>query len=298
MTFSRSLPVFHSAEQGQNSNQSSWMHKITPHLFRTDGGGNVRYSYCDPEFIVGCVMSEALAPEAWIRLNIQSRWQGVIFKGEHDPRIVPIVKAKGNRDTQNASWCVQKQGCLIVHKLKQSVTSEGMMVWMSKEGLGKPIEERGIVFVEAPGAYAAFRPAWGAYTLEEKQLGRTKPNGAFAGTPPGYILTPEDPFTPVILEVVAKDEVESFEAFKNRVTAANLTRSGPVLKVKSIYGDELTLDTSYARNPTINGKTVNYQPKRVFDSPFIVSDYHSGVVTIRKGGKQAVYDFNALLEQE
>ncbi|MFK7850552.1 MAG: hypothetical protein AB8D78_06195 [Akkermansiaceae bacterium] len=276
---------------GQNSNGSSWMHQITPHLFRTDGGGNLRYSYCDPEFIIGCVMSEARPLEDWVRLNVQSRWQGVIFNGEYDPRIVPIVKAKNNRDTQNASWCVQKKGSLIVHQLKDALGAEGIMVWMSKKGLSDPVEEDGIVFVEAPGAYASFRAAWGDYSFEKKQFG-TQPKL----TPPGFVLIPANPLTPVILEVMAKADVENFEEFKKRVKAATVSRSGAVLTYQSIYGDLLTLDTSYSGNPTINGQAIDYQPERVFNSPFIISDYKSGVMRIRKGREEIVHDFNTLLK--
>jgi len=36
----------------------------------------------------------------------------------------------------------------------------------------------------------------------------------------------------------------------------------------------------------------NYSPKKVYDSPFIDSDFGSGIVTIRKGGHALVLDFN------
>ena len=56
----------------------------------------------------------------------------------------------------------------------------------------------------------------------------------------------------------------------------------------------MTFDSSYQAVPTINGKPINYAPDKVFDSPFLVSDYNSGVVTIRKGERRKVLDFNSL----
>ena len=53
----------------------------------------------------------------------------------------------------------------------------------------------------------------------------------------------------------------------------------------------LTFDTSYRATPAINGKPVDYAPKKVFESPFLNADYNSGIVTIRKGKRKKVLDF-------
>lgn len=53
----------------------------------------------------------------------------------------------------------------------------------------------------------------------------------------------------------------------------------------------LTLDTSYMRTPTINGKPVNYAPEKVYDSPFLNADYNSGIVTISKANRVVELDF-------
>ena len=89
-----------------------------PTRMRTDGGGILRYSYCDPAFIMGTPMTEARPLEDWAAISTQNRWQGVIFAGEHDARIVPIVRPKDNRVAMNAQWSVQSKGSLITQKLK------------------------------------------------------------------------------------------------------------------------------------------------------------------------------------
>ena len=65
-----------------------------------------------------------------------------------------------------------------------------------------------------------------------------------------------------------------------------------VVVCETIYGDRLTLDTSYRKLPTINGKPVDYAPPQVLESPFLTADYNSGIVTIRKGERRKVLDFN------
>lgn len=216
-------------------------------------------------------------------ISSQARWQGVIFEGEGDPRIVPVPRPANNAVAFNQFWSVQSKGCLVTQKLKTHKDAAEMMVWMSKNGLSKPVEEDGIVFVEAPGAYAAIRVAQGSFKLEEQVFKGTKEEGTSFATPPGHILTPENEYAPVILEVMAKSDVASFDAFKAKVKACEPRLEGAVLTYRSIYGDVLTLDTSYAETPTINGKPVDYAPEKVFDSPFLDADYNRGIVTIGKG---------------
>ncbi len=164
---------------------------------------------------------------------------------------------------------------------------------MSKDGHSKPVEEEGIVFVEAPGAYAAVRVGQNGYTLDEKDFSWTDSAGAARTVPSGWIITPKDEYAPVILEVMAKTEVKSFSDFKQQVKGCQPQANGTVLSYQSIYGDTLTLDTSYKQTPTVNEKPINYnKPGKVFDSPFLNSEYDSGVVTIEKGSRKRVLDFN------
>ena len=64
-------------------------------------------------------------------------------------------------------------------------------------------------------------------------------------------------YAPVILEVMAKSDVKSFDVFKAMVKACRIRRNGPALEYKTIYGEQLTFDTSARKPPTINGQPVN-----------------------------------------
>ena len=265
---------------------------LEPPKMRTDGGGIVRYSYCDPAFILGTPMTEARPLSDWVPISSQNRWQGVIFAGQHDPRIVPIARPRDNITAFNGQWSVQSKGSLITQKLKYHKGAAEMMVWISREGLSQPVTEDNVVYVEAPGAYAAIRVGKGGYKLEDKRFTYEKPPGKVSTTPRAWIVTPDDEYTPVILEVMAKSDVENLAAFKAKVQATKPSIETSTLTYTTIYGDTLTLDISYQEVPTINGKPVDYAPKKVFDSPFLNADYNSGVVTISKGTRNKVLDFN------
>lgn len=272
-----------------------------PNALSTDGGGIVRYTYCDPAFILGTPMFEARPLSDWTHISAQNRWQGVIFRGEHDARIVPIVRPDNNRVTLNAFWSVQCKGCLITQKLQDCHGGCEMMVWMSRDGLSDPVEKDGWVFAEAAGraevhgacgAYVAFREAWGDATWNNDVYTITKPEGPVYHTRLGHSMILNDDQAPVILQVMSKANIPSFEAFEALVLSSPVRLEGSVLHVTSIYGDAFTFDTSQQNVATINREPVNYEPQQVFASPFLNSGYETGIVTIRKGQRKCVLDFN------
>ena len=262
-----------------------------PNQLRTDGGGILRYSFCDPAFILGTPMTEARPLSDWVAISAQNRWQGVIFAGEDDARIVPLVRPEDNKVVLNAQWSVQSKGSLITQKLKYHKGGAEMNVWMSEKGLSAPVEEDGVVFVEAEGAWAAIRVSDGGFTWKDGSYTVKAEDGSTRKTPPGRIMALKDEYAPVILEVMAKSDLDSFDTFKAKVKGCEMSMDGAILRYTTIYSDLLTFDTSFEKTPSINGKPVNYAPKKVFESPFLNADYNSGIVTISKGKRKKVLEF-------
>lgn len=257
----------------------------------TDGGGILRYTYCDPSFIIGTPMHEPRPESDWLGISSQNRWHGVIFPGEQMARIIPIARPKDSWRAKNAQWSVQRRGTLIAQKLKSNKGAAEMIVWLSKEGLSEPVEKDGVVFVESDSAYAAVRVAGGGYRWGDPTFTSDTETGQ-RKVRIGRVLVPDDAYTPVIVEVMAKREAKSMTAFMKKVLANKPAINGGVLSYTGVYGDRLTLDTQQKATPTINGKPVDYAPPKVYDSPFLSADYNAGVVTIRKGERQRVLDFN------
>jgi hypothetical protein len=265
-----------------------------PSSLRTDGGGILRYTYCDPAFTIGTLMTEARPFEDWVSISSQARWQGVIFAGHPRARIVPlVVAAKQGRDVLNGQWSVQSKGSLVTQKLNSNHGGGRMIVWMPRQGLAAPVREGGVVFVEAEGAFAAIRVVGSAFTIAGDSLTTRSKEGSTRTAPPGIMVIPEDDFAPVVVEVMSRDKVKDYGDFKRTVKACTVKMKGTVVVCETIYGDRLTLDTSYRKLPTINGKPVDYAPPKVLESPFLTAEYNSGIVTIRKGERRKVLDFNS-----
>ena len=83
-----------------------------------------------------------------------------------------------------------------------------------------------------------------------------------------------------------------YAAFRDAVAGCSLTYSKQILRYRGLGGDEFTFYADQSQSPKVNGKTVDYAPAMVFDSPFVRSKWCSGVVGITKGERTLVLDFN------
>lgn len=244
-------------------------------------GGIVRYSYCTPDFILGLPLLHALPNSAWTLISSQNRWQGVVFAGDAECRIVPLCQAKDGRTAYNQMWGVQAKGAMLCQRLADTavVNTGGMRVYFSPAGLSHRVEEQGWVCCEAPQAYAAVRPARGGYRWGDG------PDAAW--------MIFDDGRAPAILEVARKQDYPSYEAFIAAVVTQQVRWSGPTLTYHSLAGDVLSLPTDYDALPAVNGRPIDLAPDQTFDSPFIQSGWGSGRVTITKGSRTLTLDFDA-----
>ena len=249
---------------------------------RTDYGGILRYSYCTPDFVIGTCMYEARPREDWTLISSQNRSHGVNFAGHENAAILPQCEKTSSNRSYNSQWSVQNKGTLICQKLETNQRAGRSVVWFSEDGLSEPLEEGDWIFAETNGAFAAVKIVSGRYSWEEEP-GRTK----------GKWLVCEKEYSPVILEVDQKSNYKSFKEFRKKILAQPLKFANNTLAYKSIYGDDFTFYADYSKSPKINGLTVNYAPEKVYDSPFLQSDWNSGIVHIQKGNRELILDFNS-----
>jgi hypothetical protein len=252
------------------------------YVMRPDYGGILRYTYCTPDFIMGTSMVEARPHEQWAAISSQNRWDGVVFGGARDACLFaqPLKPERGS--VYNSHWTVQRKGIMILQKLLTHRHAHGQRIWFA-EALERS-EEGGWVFAEAPRAYAACRVVSGGTHWEE-----AVPEDGAVGT----WLACEDEFTPIIFEVARKSDFPDLAAFKSAIGSSPLSVEDGVLRYRSsFYGDELTFHADSAEPPRVNGKPVDFRPSNTYDSPFIQSEWGSGIVTLQKDGRRVVLNFN------
>ena len=114
------------------------------------------------------------------------------------------------------------------------------------------------------------------------------------GNERGKWLVNEDARAPVVIEVMRKMELSSFDAFRSRVLQRpELKVREGMLRFTGIYGDDFEFFADSARRPNVNGEPVDYAPDLGLSSPWLTSRWDSGLVTLSKHGRREVLDFRA-----
>ena len=260
-----------------------------PAAIKPKDGDVLHYTYCTPDFVMGTLMVPALKCDAWALVTSQNRWEGVIFAGNPTARIFPQeVATKATTQYFNQSWSVQNKGVMIEQRLKTAnKLTKGHHVWF--DGSLKREEREGWVFAEAPQAYAAVRVVGGGSSQWAPEMG--KKGELESGK--GMWFKCQDEFAPVIIEVARKSDYPDFAAFQKAILKNTLTWKDKRLDYRSdFYKTQLTLFADYSKPPQVDGVSVNYNPPKAYDSPFIQCDFGSGVVTLRYGDKKQILNFN------
>lgn len=149
----------------------------------------------------------------------------------------------------------------------------------------RSVDSTGWIFCRAGSVYVAVFPFKPYQWIEEKADWRFRSSELKNG---------------IIAEVGSSDEDRSFEAFKNRVsklkpsfqnfdknlTVSYGTRGGDLMKFT--FGGERQL----------NGKTVNFKSRKLFDSPFIESERGSGIVRMMYQNQHMELNFTKVTIRE
>jgi hypothetical protein len=252
---------------------------------RQDQGGILRYAYCTPEFILGLGETAAHPMADWTMISSQNTWRGVIFAGQRDARIIPQAWPNSGGNTYNQQWGVQREGTQVTCQLPTTMTagcSGQMRVWFARSSLSNRVDDAsGWVFVEAQSAYAAVRPARGGYKWVPSD----------DNVKDGDWMVLEDSMSPVILEVARKSDFADYAAFQRAIIACPLRWEGPTLTYTGRSGHVFTFTPDTSALPTVDGAPENLGPARVYDSPFVQSQWDSGKITIQKGARHLELDF-------
>ena len=80
--------------------------------------------------------------------------------------------------------------------------------------------------------------------------------------------------------------------FQTRILHNALSVTNGNLSYKSGDGTRFTFFGDLSNPPQVNGQRPGYSSKRVFNSPFMQSNWGSGKVTITYAGHGSTYDFS------
>jgi hypothetical protein len=245
----------------------------------------LRYGFATPHYVLG---SAGLDPKWLDDAGMGFRWQGVVFRSHPLARIGFEVMPASAADWHgfNPFFSVQDRNVLVTRRWvpvppnPKTALPAYLRVYFSPT-LDAVEEDGGWVFARAGAAFAALRPAAGGYrwTPAWKHADAvTAENKAF--------LTLDTETAPVVMVVNdAADYGVDFAAFKAAVKAEPIRAAdgGVSFATVTFHGPD--------RPATVDGRPINLAPTRGYDSPFIRSDWNSGLIYIRKGDETVVLDF-------
>jgi hypothetical protein len=245
----------------------------------------VRRGFCTPGYVLG---SAALDPRWLDDTSMGFRWQGMVFADDPLSRIGFEVLPAKRKDWHgfNPFFSIQDRNVLITQKWvpippnPPTANPSYLRIYFSPT-LDLVQEEGGWIFAKGGNAFAAVKVVAGGYQWTPAWQHAdtiTEETKAF--------VTLDTENAPVIL--IANDASDyggSFDAFKSAIKARPVQYADGAVKFETLtfYGP--------AMNGLINGEPVNLTPARGYDSPFIRSEWGSGLIHIRKGDDTLVLDF-------
>jgi len=252
------------------------------------GGRMIRYSYWTPESVLGSWMLDPGLEYAAI--NTQNRWQGVIFSTGPNKRIFPQSVGLGNGKTYNQHVAVQHQNVMLVANHPRAKQTGQMRVYFPKTLRQRAFEKDGWVVLKEGNAWLGVKVLSRTFNVAVKNYEFRE------GEKNGDWLWPKEDKPPVVFVTsrVSKHETQDdFLAYLGNHDHG-IVNGRATYRFVDPAGDEtcLVLELKALAVPQVNGKPVDLQPGRVFDSPFLTSTHGSNVVQIRKGDRHMRLDFN------
>ena len=282
----------------------------------------LRYSWVTPDYILGTQMDHPAAVHS--HLSCQARWQGITFNTGTNMRIFPrdVIEEKEGKWKmglesfyRSAQWRTvlvtqQARGWSQVNPEwfpKKDMASRDFGIYFST-GLDRVEEKAGWIFVQEGNTYVAIKvirdrkvdPEHAERYIASKALYAELDDDAYEWNRERRIIRFKDKYSPIIFETARKADYATLEDFTADILDNPLLLHNTVVPewyVVSYTGcganaKEIIFNAANNEMPTVGGEYIDYAPAKVYDSPYLQSDYNSGVITVQKGTDKLVLDFN------
>ncbi|MGL1891288.1 MAG: hypothetical protein OCD02_06640 [Spirochaetaceae bacterium] len=283
----------------------------------------VKYSWVTPDYILGTQMDHPMV--VYNHLATAGRWQGLITA---DPgvRITTVSldpQPGSNKDGKEYSLelvynSIQHNNVLITQQSRRwtQINPDWYPAYDGKyyerpfgiylgNGWDKVIESEGWIFVAYNNTYVAIKVlqletdddplAWAKGTDKFQNQILLKQN-SYSWNDDKSIIRFNNKFSPAIIEAGRKKEYNSFNNFMNKITNNTIEMFKTVVTGETgfiLVYKEITFNAANPHDAAkIGGKYVDYTPSKVFDCPFIKSDYDSGVVSLKSSENEVTMEFN------
>ena len=208
----------------------------------------------------------------YVQVIDQNRAMGVKFASGIDDRVMVFGKGNSNNNKSYADLSgVTREDCMVVQR-DQNVNSSGngTLVFVPTNLWSNRVETGGWLFLESGDAFCAVKPATEGYTAAEGLR--------------GYDLEMDNMWAPVIIQTGQASNYADFAAFQASVMGNALTYASGTMNYTSEAGDTFTFYANSRTTPKVNGTTVNLNPDKTYDSPYLSMVHGEEVATVSYPG--------------
>jgi methionine-rich copper-binding protein CopC len=237
------------------------------------GNSNLRRdTWVTPDYTMGTLTFDM--NRQYTQISDQNRAMGVMFASGPNNRVMVFGKGASTDDKSYADLSgVTRADCMVVQRDQNANnTGSGTLVFVPNNLWNARVEASNWLFLQSGNAYCAIRPAGGGYTAT------TAANGVD--------LSLGNIWAPVIIQMGQAANYADFAAFRTSVIANSLTFSSNTLNYTSEAGDVFTFYANSKTTPLVNGITVNLNPAKTYDSPYLSMTHGTDLATVSYPGYQ------------
>lgn len=279
-----------------------------------------RYSWITPDYILGSQMDHPLAIHS--HLSVAARWQGVTFASDDGARVFPAAI----NQREGANFALSRNHVMRNAQHKNVMISQQARRWsqvnpqwfpevdVSSLPLGvffgnnmdEIREQAGWIFVRKNRAFLAVRPVAGpdargfrvGHDIIDAEITAPLLEDTYDWNSARTMIRFRDPFSPVIFDAGNAADYANFDAFietilQNPIELRKTVVPGWYLLEYTGSGDagKIYFNAANSEIPRINGRAINYTPDFLFKSPFMRSQYNTGVIeTSAPSGSNRSFD--------
>ena len=238
------------------------------------GNSNLRRdTWVTPDYTMGTLTFDM--NRQYTQISDQNRVMGVMFASGVSNRVMICGKGAGDNKSYADLSGVTRANCMVVQRDQNANSSgSGMLAFVPQNLWETRVETSGWLFLQSGNAYCALRPAGGTYTA--------------AAAEQGVDLAMSNIWAPVIIQMGQKANYADFAAFQASVIANALTFSTATvpntLNYTSEAGDTFTFYANSKTTPRVNGTTVNLNPTKTYDSPYLSMVHGTNLATVSYPG--------------
>ncbi len=229
-----------------------------------------RDTWVTPDYTMGSMTFDM--NRDYVQIIDQNRAMGVMFSSGVNDRVMVFGKGAASDDKSYADLNgITRANCMIVQRDQNANRSgNGTLVFVAQKLWNTRVETGGWLFIRSGNAYCALRPADGTYSA-----------GAAAH---GIDLAMSNIWAPVIIQMGQVANYTDSAAFQSSVIANTLTFTSNTLNYTSEAGDVFTVYANSKTTPLVNGSTVNLNPPKAYDSPYLSMVHGSALATVSYPG--------------